>query len=91
MRPLPEDARIAQLRILLVTPDGRGLGAGAALVDECVAFARAAGYDGMTLFTTANLESARRLYQAVGFELADEVPEHRFGVDIVGQTWRLEL
>ena len=89
--PLPEDPRIAQLRILLVTPDGRGLGAGTALVDECVAFARAAGYDGMTLFTTANLVSASRIYQAAGFELVDELPEHRFGADIVGQHWRLEL
>ena len=89
--PLPEDPDIAQLRILLVTPDGRGLGAGTALVEECVAFARAAGYRAMTLFTTANLASARRIYQAAGFELADELAEHRFGTDIVGQHWRLEL
>lgn len=89
--PLPEDARIAQLRILLVTPDGRGLGAGAALVDECVSFARATGYSAMTLFTTANLASARRIYEAAGFELVDELAEHRFGTDVVGQHWRLDL
>ena len=89
--PLPEDPRTAQLRTLLVTPDGRGLGAGTALVDECVAFARAAGYEAMTLFTTANLVSARRIYQAAGFELVDEQPQHRFGQDVVGQHWRLDL
>jgi GNAT superfamily N-acetyltransferase len=89
--PLPEDPHTAQLRILLVTPDGRGLGAGTALVDECVTFARAAGYEAMTLFTTANLASARRIYQAVGFRLVDEEPQQRFGTDIVGQNWRLEL
>jgi GNAT superfamily N-acetyltransferase len=89
--PLPEDPETAQLRILLVTPDGRGLGAGTALVEECVSFARAAGYRAMTLFTTANLASARRIYQAAGFELVDELAEHRWGADIVGQHWRLEL
>jgi GNAT superfamily N-acetyltransferase len=89
--PLPEEPRTAQLRVLLVTPDGRGLGAGTALVDECVAFARTAGYQAMTLFTTANLVSARRIYQAAGFELVDEEPQHRFGTDVVGQHWRLEL
>ena len=89
--PLPEDPRTAQLRILLVTPDGRGRGAGSALVEECVGFARAAGYAAMTLFTTANLASARRIYQAAGFELVDELAERRFGADIVGQHWRLAL
>jgi len=89
--PLPEDPRVAQLRILLVTRDGRGLGAGTALVEECVGFARAAGYKAMTLFTTANLVSARRIYQAAGFEPVDELAEHRFGADIVGQHWALRL
>jgi len=89
--PLPEEPGTAQLRILLVTPDGRGLGAGTALVEECVEFARSAGYERMTLFTTANLVSARRIYQAAGFELVDELAERRFGADIVGQHWRLVL
>jgi GNAT superfamily N-acetyltransferase len=89
--PLPGDPGTAQLRILLVTPDGRGLGAGTALVDTCVSFARAAGYRSMTLFTTADLVSARRIYQAAGFELVDQEPEHRFGADIIGQRWRLDL
>ncbi len=89
--PLPEDPRTAQLRTLLVTPDGRGFGAGTALVDACVSFARTAGYEAMTLFTTANLVSARRIYEAVGFQLVDEEPQHRFGHDVVGQHWRLDL
>ena len=44
----------------------------------------------MTLFTAANLVSARRIYQAAGFELVDEQPERRFGADMVGQHWRLD-
>ncbi|TIU70725.1 MAG: MarR family transcriptional regulator, partial [Mesorhizobium sp.] len=37
------------------------------------------------------LGSARRIYQAAGFQLVDEERHHSFGKDLVGQTWDLEL
>ena len=40
----PDDPDIARLRILLVTPEGRGAGIGSGLVARCVDFAREAGY-----------------------------------------------
>lgn len=82
---------IARLRLLYVEPAARGLGIGTRLVAEGVRFARQAGYLRIALRTVDPLQSARRIFEAAGFELVDERPHHDFGRELTGQEWALEL
>jgi len=81
----------AQLRLLYVEPEARGLGIGEALVRTCVDFARDAGYSRIRLWTHTILTSARRIYAAAGFRIVSTEVHDEFGKPEQGETWELEL
>ena len=85
------DEQTAQLRILLVHPTARGHRLGTRLVDTCIRFARDAGYERMRLWTNHPLAAARKIYLSRGFTRIEEEPHHSFGVDLIGQTYQLDL
>jgi len=86
-----KSAGTAQLRMLLLAPQARGLGLGSRLTDECIAFARAKGYRKIVLWTNSVLTSARRIYAARGFKLDKSEAYEGFGQQLVGETWSLRL
>ncbi len=86
-----DNKAMAQLRCLLVDPSARGLGLGQRLVNQCIRFARAAGYRGIMLWTNDVLVSARKIYEAAGFALDKQYRHRHFGHDLVGQIWSLKF
>jgi DNA-binding MarR family transcriptional regulator/N-acetylglutamate synthase-like GNAT family acetyltransferase len=86
-----KSATTAQLRMLILAPKARGLGLGARLTDECIAFARGKGYRKLVLWTHSCLTAARGIYAARGFKLVKSEPYEGFGQQLVGETWQLRL
>ena len=80
---------VARLRLLLVDPVARGRGLGSKLTDECVRFARACGYRGITLWTHSVLTAARHVYEQAGFRLTSSEKRKSFGHDVVSEYWHM--
>ena len=86
-----DNDEVARVRLLLVDPKARGLGLGARLVEECVTFAREAGYKRVTLWTHSVLAAARHIYEQAGFTLTSSEKRHTWGKDVVAEYWDLDL
>jgi predicted N-acetyltransferase YhbS len=80
-----------EVRLLAVAPAGRGRGIGAALMRECVRRARKSGARVLSLHTTDMMQTARRMYERMGFA---RVPKLDFqpapGVTVMGFCLDLE-
>ena len=77
----------AKLRILLVDPVDGVTAWGPVWSRPAWTSPSGPATDRITLWTNDVLTSARRIYQAAGFELVSEEPHRSFGHDLVGQQW----
>jgi len=83
---------VAKLRLLLVEPAARGLGIGKRLVNECINFARSAGYRKIVLWTQSDLMAARHLYEQAGFRIVSRKKHSSWGCEnLVAESWELKL
>jgi DNA-binding MarR family transcriptional regulator/GNAT superfamily N-acetyltransferase len=87
-----KSATVAQLRLLILRPEARGLGLGGRLVDACIAFARERGYRKLVLWTNGHLDAARAIYRSRGFECVSSEPlEADYHAGLTSETWELKL
>lgn len=83
--------RVARLRLLYIDAAARGHGLGRDLVGRCIAFARAAGYAELVLWTHTVLTSARAIYADYGFTIEKVETHDEFGKPEQSEHWRLAL
>jgi predicted N-acetyltransferase YhbS len=79
-----------EIRLLAVAPGGRGRGIGAALMQECVRRARAAGATALSLHTSDLMQVALHMYERMGFVRAPELDFHP-APDLTIKGYRLDL
>jgi GNAT superfamily N-acetyltransferase len=76
---LGRDDDAAQLRWFLVDPSLRGRGLGRRLLNDAIAFCRAADYKSIFLWTADFCVDAARLYLAAGFRRSEVKPPGTMG------------
>jgi len=89
--PGPPGETDAHLRWFIVSEALRGRGLGRRLLAAALAFCRAREFRSVYLWTFAGLDPARRLYEAQGFRLAEEVPAATWGKTVTEQRFVLDI
>lgn len=87
----PDDPLRKIVNQMWVAPAARGSGAGQALLDACIAWARQGGARDIELAVTEGNGSARRLYERLGFEPFGEPEPLREGSSLRVQPMLLGL
>ena len=85
------DEQTAKLRLFILSSEARGKGLGKRLLENCMRFAKDAGYARMHLWTHESHRAACALYQKAGWTCVSSKPVHSFGVDLIEQSWEVTL
>lgn len=80
-----------RLRWFIVDPAHQGQGLGRRLIERAVGFCREAGHRNVHLWTFEGLDSARALYEGVGFVLSEERQSDKWGAAPNEQRFDLNL
>jgi GNAT superfamily N-acetyltransferase len=81
----------ARLRWFIVASAFQGSDIGKALLEKSIQFCKEVGYQRVFLWTFEGLETARYLYESVGFRLSQEHEVRQWGQDIKEQRYDLTL
>jgi GNAT superfamily N-acetyltransferase len=85
------DTRGARLRWLIVAPQFQNLGVGHELLNHAVDFCQKAGHRHIYLWTFEGLDTARVMYEHVGFRLSEEMEAPQWGKALVAQKFELDI
>jgi len=66
-----DSEEICELKKLFILPEGRGLGLGKQLVEQCLDYAKSQGYQDCYLDTLSSMKVAVSLYEKLGFQHLD--------------------
>ena len=66
------DENICELQKMYLLPEGRGLGLGKSLIDNCIEKAIEFGFESCYIETMTYMEDAQKLYKKVGFYNLDK-------------------
>jgi ribosomal protein S18 acetylase RimI-like enzyme len=72
------------IRLLGVDPRSRGLGAGRALTERCIALARETGHRQVVLHTTTAMRTAWGMYERLGFARSPDLDFEQQGFPVFG-------
>ena len=85
------DPRIAHIYAMWTAPNVRGQGAGRALLEQCISWAKSKGAHHVHLSVVKDESPAMQLYKSQGFYPVGEPDFLRLGSDLKAQNMQLDL